>query len=426
MKSKPWIYKTRKHAPGGTTLFCVLAVARAMQAQQQVLAPPPENSATPPAVQEYETNQVGAPLAEPIAAGVGTEPHWLQWGPLTLHPHPLFRFLYGSGVQSAPGQSQNTAIEQFAPGVLFNIGSHWTLDYTPLFSWYSSSNFQNTIDENVMLNWGTTYQDWTLGFSQSYVANNAPLIQTGMQTKTEDYVTSAKATYQFSSRMSVDLSIVQNFSFAEGFTSTRSWSTTDWLNYDTGERWDVGVGLGYEYDDVNPGPNAMDELVQGRVRWRTTDKISFALHGGVEVQQYLESGVGSLVTPVFGMSVQYKPVKTTTLSLTADRTIAPSLFQGQVTESTSVGISLNQQLLTRFHLTAGAVYGTTSYLGTTIIPTAGTGRSDNYYSLNVRLGTAWLDHGTAAVFYQYSYNPSTEPGFSFSSSQVGAEIGYRF
>lgn len=426
MKSKHWINKTRKHAPGGATLFCVLAVARATQAQQQVLAPPPVYSETPPAMQEYETNQLGAPLAEPLAPGVGPESHLLQWGPLTLHPHPLFRFLYGSGIASAPGQQQNTAIEQFSPGVQFAIGSHWTLDYTPLFSWYSSSNFQDTIDESVTLTWGTTYQDWTLGFSQSYVESSQPLIQTAMQTKTEDYATSAKATYRFSSRMSVDLSIVQSFSFAELFTSTRSWSTINWLNYDTGEKWDVGVGLGYEYDDVNPGPNAMDELVQGRIRWQATDKINFTLHGGIEVQQYLGGGAGDLITPVFGLVVQYKPVKTTTFSLTADRAIAPSLFQGQVTESTSVGITLTQELLKRLHLSVGATYGTTSYLGTTVTPTAGTGRSDNFYSLNVRLGTAVMDHGTAAIFYQYSYNPSTETGFSFSSSQVGAEVGYRF
>ena len=57
---------------------------------------------------------------------------------------------------------------------------------------------------------------------------------------------------------------------------------------------------------------------------------------------------------MFGASVQYQPVETTTLSLTADRSLTPSLFQGQVTESTSVSISVNQRLLKRLNLTAGA------------------------------------------------------------------------
>jgi len=426
MKSRHWNYAVRKGAPGGAALFCVLAIARTMQAQQQVLAPPPVYSVTPPAMQDYEASQPGAPQVESLAASVGDEPRWLQWGPVTLHPHLLYRFLYGNGIESAPGQPQTTAIQQFSPGVLFAIGSHWTLDYTPLFSYYSSSSFQNTVDESVALTWGTSYQDWVLGFSQSYRASSAPLIQTGVQTDTETYSTSASASYRFSSKMSADMSISQNFLFAQQFTSTRSWSTMDWLNYEPEDRWDVGVGAGYEYDDVTPGPNAMDEVIQGRIRWRATGKTSFTVHAGLEDQQYLGGGANSLITPVFGASIQYQPVETTTLSLTADRSVTPSLFQGQVTESTSVGISLSQRLLKRLNLSLGAGYGTSSYLATTNSPTVGTGRVDNFYSFNVRLGTTFFERGTAAVFYQYSDNPSTQPGFAFSSSQVGVELGYRY
>ena len=197
----------------------------------------------------------------------------------------------GMEFNQRPGQSQNTAVQQFSPGVLFAIGSHWTLDYTPLFTYYSSSSFQNTVDESVALTWGTSYQDWVLGFSQSYATISAPLIQTGVQTDTETYSTSAHASYRFSSKMSVDLSISQNFLFAQQFTSTRSWSTMDWLNYEPEDRWDVGVGTGYEYDDVSPGPNAMNETMQGRIRWRATGKTSFhAAWRSWQDQQYLGGG----------------------------------------------------------------------------------------------------------------------------------------
>ncbi|HZQ45434.1 MAG TPA: hypothetical protein VFC07_00360, partial [Verrucomicrobiae bacterium] len=98
----------------------------------------------------------------------------------------------------------------------------------------------------------------------------------------------------------------------------------------------------------------------------------------------------------------------------------------QVTETTSVSASMNQQLLKRLNLTVGAGYGRSNYRASTNTPTAGTGRTDNYYSLNLRLGTTFLQRGTASIFYQYSHNPSTEPGFSFSSSQTGFELGYRF
>ena len=425
MKPKNWICAVRKGAPGATTLGFVLAFARTMQAQEQVLAPPPVYSLTPPAMQDYEAGQPGAPQVESLASVIDV-PHWLEWGPVTLHPHLLYRFLYGSGIQSAPGQPQNTVIQQFSPGVLFAIGSHWTLDYTPLFSYYSSSNFQDSIDQSVALGWGTTYQDWTLGFSQTYRQSSAPLIQTGTQTDTDGYLTSANASYHFSSRMSVDLLISQNFLFADQFTSTRSWTTIDWVNFEPADRWDTGLGVSYEYDDVNPGPNTTSEGVQGRIRWRATGKTSFVIHGGVEDQQSLGGGASSLVTPIFGASIQYQPVDTTTLSLIADRSITPSFFQGQTTVNTSLGGSVNQQLLERVNLSVGVGYGRTSYLATTNIATAGTGRVDNNYYINVRLGTTFLTRGTAAVFYQYSDNPSTQPGFGFSSSQVGFELGYRY
>jgi hypothetical protein len=37
-----------------------------------------------------------------------------------------------------------------------------------------------------------------------------------------------------------------------------------------------------------------------------------------------------------------------------------------------------------------------------------------------------LKRGTCAVFYQYSDNQSTEPGFGYQSSQIGFEISYGF
>lgn len=409
-------------------VFCLLAAARGLQAQQQVLALPPAYSVAPPAVQENETNQPGAPQMESFAAGVaGVEtPLWLQWGPVTTHPHFLYRFLYGTGIQSSPGQSQKTVVQQFSPGVLFALGAHWTLDYTPLLSFYSSSAFKNTVDENVVLSWGTSYEDWTFGFSQGYSATTDPSIVTGTQTEMESYTTSLKASHRLNSAISVDLSVNQNFSFAQQFTSTRSWSTLNWLNYSAGEKWDTGLGLGYEYDDVNPGPNVMDETVQARVRWQLTQKLGFNLHGGLEVQQYLGGGVPALFTPIFGASVQYHPFTTTSLSLTGDRSVSPSLFQGQVSDTTSVGVTLTQQLLQRLSLSVGGSYGRTSYLASTNSLSAVSGRTDNYYAFTARLITAVLDRGSAAIFYQYSDNPSTIQAFSFSSSQVGLELQYRF
>ncbi len=391
---------------------------------QQVLAPPPVYSTSPPAVQEYETNQVGMPQVEQLAPANSPEEDPLKVGPVVIHPHPIYRFLYGNGIQATPGQQENTVINQITPGVLFAIGSHWTLDYSPTLTYYSSSQFRNTVDESVGLRWGTLYQDWVLGFSQSYVSSSAPTIQTGTQTDTETYTTAANATYRFNSEMSVDLTASQNFQFADQFTTTRTWSTMDWLNFLLWTRADIGVGAGFDYNELNPGPDVVDEQIQARIRWRLTDKASFALHGGPQDQQYLTNGGGSRISFVFGAAVEYRPVDTTEISLSADRSTTPSLFQGQVVETTSVSLGVNQRLLKKLNLGLTASYGDSTYLNSAP-GVSTTNRVDTYYSFGARLSTTVLKRGTAAVFYQYSDNSSDVAGFGYVSSQVGLELGYR-
>ncbi len=125
---------------------------------QDVISSPPSTPAVPAAVQEAQNNnpmQVFAPAPE-IASPVP-----LQWGPITLHPHLDYQLSYGNGIQSSPGQSHNTLVNQISPGILFNLGDHWTLDYTPTLIYYSSSSFEDALNQNVILSWGSALgNDW--------------------------------------------------------------------------------------------------------------------------------------------------------------------------------------------------------------------------------------------------------------------------
>jgi hypothetical protein len=106
-----------------------------------------------------------------------------------------------------------------------------------------------------------------------------------------------------------------------------------------------------------------------------------------------------------------------------DRTVDVSYFQNQVTEGFEIVGNLNQRLLQRLYLDLSGGYHTVKYVAANA---SGTGRQDDYYTLDVRLSCPFLKRGTAAVFYQYSDNSSSIRGFTFSSSQVGFEIGWRF
>ena len=91
-----------------------------------------------------------------------------KWGPLTLRPHPYYQFLSADGLQSSTNQVANTTIQTISPGALLEIGRHWTLDYSPLWTIYSNKQFSDNFGQTIKLVGGTTYNDWVLGLIQSY------------------------------------------------------------------------------------------------------------------------------------------------------------------------------------------------------------------------------------------------------------------
>ena len=107
------------------------------------------------------------PLLQPNAADVPTA---LHWGPVIVHPHILYDISYGNSLQTSPGQFANTLINNLSPGILFALGQHWFLDYTPTLHFYSSQQFKDGVDQFVSLSGGTTFREWTFGLSQSYSA----------------------------------------------------------------------------------------------------------------------------------------------------------------------------------------------------------------------------------------------------------------
>jgi len=411
-----------KSGGAGATALCLLAVARATEAQS-VLTPPPPFSITPPAVLQLQTEKAGAIPSEETGFGIPLGASLLQWGPVNLRPHLLYRVLYAAGIPAAGTNDVNTVIQSISPGMLFTLGSHWSLDYTPTLTFYSNKQFRDTLDHSVILTGGTAYEDWVFGLLQSYVSSSAPLVQTGTQTDTEIYATALTASYRFNSKLSMDLALNQTIENAPLFTSYREWSTSDYLNYQFWPRFDAGIGAGFGYVAVEAGSDMTYEQYQGRIDWRLADKLSLQLHGGVEDRQFLSGNTGDLINPVFGLAVLYQPVATTTLSVSADRAVSASYFENVVTESTGVTANLNQRLLKKLFLTLSGGYSNVKYVATGVSGLAG--RNDNYYLFTARLTRSIGQHASVAVTYQYNDNASNQP-FGFTSNQAGLELGYTF
>lgn len=410
-------------------LVCLLALVGGVQGQQ-VLAPLPVISTTPPAVEEVQTNSAGFIDFGNAVPGSALQQQPFQVGPLDLHPHMFYRFLYATGIQSAPGSPHDTITEDVSPGLLVGLGKNWTLDYTPTWTFYSdtqnhgTNEFHNTLDHAVALNGGLTYGDWLLGFSQTYTRSDTPLIVTGGQTVQESFTTALTGSYRFNTVMSMDLSANQNFTYSDKLTNTREWSTLDWLNYQFWPRLDGSLGVGGGYDSVSVGVDSVFEQYQARVNWRATDVTSLLVHGGVEDRQFVDSTAGDLINPIFGAEVKYAPFPVTAIILDADRSVSTSPLEDQIIEDTGVTAALNQRLLKKLFLNAGGGYHWDTYVSTSTA--TDTGRRDRYYSLNASLTCVVLKHGTVAATYQHSEDLSTLAGFGYSSNQYGFQFGLQY
>ncbi|MGH7952925.1 MAG: outer membrane beta-barrel protein, partial [Limisphaerales bacterium] len=423
MKSKKLAGKKKTAVPFPlkTTLFSLLVLSRAAEAQEATLQT--QSQPVEPLWQQNQTNQFQVFVPQAMQANLKPQSYEpFQWGTFLARPHLNYQFIDASGILSAPGEPEHTTIQQVSPGILFNVGDHWALDYTPTLAYYSNNHFRNQFDNAIVLTAGTDYQDWVFGFSQSYVSASSPQIETALQTKTENYVTTVSASYILNGKLSVDMAGNQDLEFAENFQNFRDWSTTEWLNYQFHPRFDIGIGGGLGYENVDLGSDQTYEQMQGRMNWRPTDKISFQINGGFEEREFLGSGGGTLFSPIFGATIQYLPFSHTQISFSGSQSVSATFFAGEHSQHTSLSVNLSQRLLQKFHLNLNGGYNVDKY----VTDDLSFNRTDDYYSFGARLSHPFLKRGMLSLVYQYTDNKSTEPGYTFSSNQVGVEVGYSY
>ena len=401
-----------------TVAICSLANA------QDTVTPPPAAPTPPPALAPAPiggTPVVPSGNAVPNAVAAGP---LAQWGPVSVRPHLDYRLTYGDGIQSSLGQPVTTGIQAISPGILFGLGSAWTLDYTPSWTLYSNRAFKDTLGNAADLHGDTAYGDWTFGFSQNYSRSSLPLVETGQQTVQETYSTGITASDRLNLRMVLDMSVNQDVRFAETFTNTREWSTQEWLHFEFSPRLDAAIGLGYGYVGVSPGPDATYWKPDVQIVWKMTDKISFNVQGGVERRKARAINAKVLTNPILNAAVLYQLLETTSFSFNASRAVAVSYFADEVTVSTGWNAAVQQRLLGELQLGVGAGQQKASYVS--VINNLSAGRSNRYDSFNVSLSTTFLRRGSVSAFYLISRNSSNVGAYGFTSHQIGLQVGYRF
>jgi hypothetical protein len=410
-------------------LFGLFVLGRAVQAQVdtaqqpetvQPLAPPVESISELHMTNDFQV----FPLRMVPTAPKPYEP--FSWDQFTLRPHVDYQLIAAEGILAAPSNKVDTVIQNISPGILINLGPHWSFDYTATIGLYSNTNFGTEIDHSITLTGQTIYRDWIFGFLQTVALTKSPLIETASQTDEQNYDTAVTGHHEDSEYISEDLAVYQNIQeTGGGYENQRNWSTLDWLNYQPQSHFNIGIGPGLGYDNADYGPDSVYEQAEGRLNWICNRKLSFQISAGVEETEFLGGqGAGDLFSPIYGGTIQYELFAQTQLSVFANRSVSPTIFVGEYSEDTSVGCSLGQRLLGQIFLTLSGSYNNQQYVASASDVTAA--RTDKFYALSVRVSHSFLQRGDASIFYQYGSDNSTAPGYSFSSNQYGIEVSYSF
>ncbi len=392
-----------------------------------------------------EGNAEGTPGAAGTAGAAAVAPveSLMQWGALHLHAGVSYQFLYDSEVHTAPGESTATTTHTITVPITAQIGPHVTLNYTPSYRIFSEKDFHNTLDHYASLSAGAGYGDWQLGLFQTFSRTDEPLVETSTQTGVDAYDTGASATYHLTDKISLQTSGSMDFIilsgnnnptnivFTGGGTNTpavlansQSYSGSEWFNYQINEKLGTGVGFTLSYQDQQGGFRSVSQQYEGRVTWHPGEKLMVSMTGGIEDQQFLNTDAPDNVTPIFSAVASYQVFEHTSLSLQASRTVDASLFEQQITETSEVGIGIQQRLLGKLNFTAGFSYSSIDFKTTTgplIVA-----RTDDIQTYNVGLSLPFLNHGNAGVFYSFTDDSSSSPGFSYTSSEVGATLSWNY
>jgi len=372
-----------------------------------------------------------APLSS-IKSAMAKQGPLFQWGVLALRPHFSYGVTYGNGILRVPGEPENTTVQTLSPGVLLELGSRATLDYTLTRNIYSSRLIFDTTDHNIQLQGSFVKRAWRFGASQSYGSNSPTLVETGGQTAEETYSTAANIAYEIGSRTLIETAVHRHFRSASPLFRTDAWTGSDWaqwsastwLRYTISHQLNAGVGFQTGYDEIRDNPDMSYTKPQVRLSWMPTEKLSLSGQFGLERRKTRVTAAKIQKNTVYSASGQYQILQKTGLSLGANQNVSSSYFADQTTKSSGWNVGIDQRLFVRFFGSARYGRGRTTYLPTINRPFIE--RDDQFESFSISLSTKVLRRGMVSIFYSRSRNKSNNQNFGFITNQMGANFAYRF
>lgn len=397
-------------------LLVAICAALPLTAQDVVLAPPADPLLAP----HVRKQAAPPPLSRPPAL---TESPF-KAGPLVFSPRLSYRHLSADGLPAADGRRVASEIRTVTPGLMVDLGENWSLDYSPTWVSYTARGLTDTTNHAARLSGGLVLQDWSFDFGQSYSESNSILFETAQQTAQKSWATTFGSAYRHSTKLQLQFSGSLNERYTSAAPDLKTWAGQAALNYLLTSQLSLNVGPTFSYTEVADGPDYYGESFSAGINWNPSERLTIALGGGVEYTHSQSASGQDLSNPLLNLSLSYQPFETTTLSASVARTVSSSYFRAQATENLRWSLNLSQRLLGKLYL--GASYSLQESDYATLQSNILADRSDEIENYSVRLSTRMLQRLSVSLVWQKSKNTSDLAAFSFSSSQCGIELGYRY
>ena len=376
-----------------------------------------------------------APVAAPLDA-------LARWGAVHIHPHVSYQFLYATGIHNQPGNEADTYTQTVSPGVTIVLGPHATLDYTPSIRFFSEKDFHDTVDHSVNFHAGYNIGDWTLGVSQGVLIADEPLVATSSQVDQSNYRSGLLASYSVNDKLTLATTASLSFLDSSGggttnifvggpngaaaqLTDSQDYAATETLDYKFNDKFSGGISASFGYTAQTAGFRSFEQNYGLHIGWHPAQKFSATVSGGFEERNFLDSETSSAWNPVYSVTLGYQLFEQTSLTLSANRSTDASIFDNQLTQDTSVGVALQQRLLGFMQLSLGVGYNKTDYESTQTADLSKS-RGDDATTFTAGLTVPFLRRCSLAIFYQYAENSSSQTGFSYDSSSIGAVLSWSY
>ena len=299
------------------------------------------------------------------------------------------------------------------------------LDYAPTFKYFDSHTQFDNVDEAALMTGVYSFSRLTLGLDQDYVKSKDVIYDVGSRTLYQNLNTRVTSKYDLTDRTSVEVNgEYRNTSYQETqLTGSREWVNQDWVNRQVFSKVTAGVGLRFEYWDINRNPSQTAEQVLARAVYYLAEKLQFTISVGPEWRQYASGSPGTL-DPVLSLSATYHPRDSETVTLEGHRYQQVSASTGNENYTlTGFGIGIQQRFAARWFLGVSGGYDTAEYHATT--PAAVATRTDNYLTGRIGLDYRFTGHWNAGLFYLYR-GDSPAQGAGYKDDQVGAQVSWAF